>query len=181
MPSNARTALSTALADVDSQIDHARTFTRGRRGAPPSANGAVRPGRPFTRAGLVLLAAALEGYVESVVIEGGAAFLSEDQLKDVKTAAGRSHGANVHHIHQLFSQLGMPFVLDTITWRNQTDVRGLVTRLAKARNQIAHGSAPKSAQLQQLVTFRSQVAKLADRLDAAVADRVDEINGNRPW
>lgn len=184
MPSNAFTRLSVALADVDAQIAHAKTFAGGRRGAPASVNGVARPGRPFTRAATVMLAGALEGYVEALAIETGKALgYSPQQMKDLDYVVGRSHGANVGHIHNLFAQVGMPFVLDTVGWKGlpKGTVRKFVGDLAKRRNQIAHGAAPQVAVVVEVERWRRLVGSLSQALDTAAANRVADVVGTAPW
>jgi len=184
MPSNSRTKLDVALADVDAQIKHAVSFAGGTRGAPAAVAGVARPGRPFTRAATVLLAAAFEGYVESLVTETATHLaLSAEQVRDLKTLVGRSHGSNIHHIHGLFATVGMPFVLDEIRWRGlpRGAVRTFVKDLSSRRNKIAHGTAPENARLADVQRWRKLVERLSNELDKKAADRVFSATNARPW
>ena len=72
MPSAARIALDTALVDVRANIDHAKTFTSGRAGAPAANAGVKKPGRPFLRGAVVLTGAAVEAYVTPRIMEAAA-------------------------------------------------------------------------------------------------------------
>ncbi|WP_114906805.1 hypothetical protein [Ornithinimicrobium murale] len=131
-----------------------------------------------------MLSAAVEGYIESLVVETSTALnLTTQQQKDIADQAGRSHGMNVHHAHTLFASVGMPFVLDGISWQGLPSggVRDLLKSLAKSRNQIAHGRAPAAAQLTPLERSRHLVARLSDRLDQATSDHVKEVTGTKPW
>ncbi len=185
MPSKARDQLGVALSDVDAQIKHAASFAAGKRGAPSAANGLIRPGRPFTRAATVMLAAGFEGFVESLATEtAGFLGLSAEQRKDLKDQVGRSHGSNIHHIHALFASIGMPFVLDEIGWRGlpKGEVRNLVKELSKARNQIAHGHAPPSSQLRNAQRHKNLIKRLAEELDKKASKRIQKQTGlSPPW
>jgi hypothetical protein len=184
MPSDARTQFSIALADVDAHIAHARSFAGGTRGAPAAVGGVKRPGRPFTHAAAVLLAGAIEGYVEAVVAETAASLgLSTEQLRDLKEQIRGSHGANVKHVHQLTAQIGLPFVLDSIGWNGlpPNGVRNLLTDLSSRRNKIAHGSAPAGSRVSEVVRWRGQAARFADELDKKCAKAVKNKTGKSPW
>ncbi len=184
MPSKALAQLSIALADVDAQIAYAKTFAGGTKGAPGSVDGVARPGRPFTRAATVMLAGALEGFVEALTAEaGGALQYSTEQQKDLKNVIGRSHGANVGHIHNLFAQIGVPFALDRVGWQGiqKGTVRQFVGALSTRRHHIAHGSAPKGAMLADVERWRRLVGRLCQALDEVAARRVAEVVGTRPW
>lgn len=184
MPSQARQDLDQALADVDAQIEHAKSFSKGARGAPAAHDGRSKPGRPFTRAGVVMLSAAVEGYVESLVMETGTALLlSPAQQKDIKEQVGRSHGMNVHHVHHLTAMVGLPFVVDNVGWRGLPlgTARKLLSELARARNQIAHGRPPAKAQVTDLERWRNLVARLCDQLDEKAAAHVKDVTGKAPW
>ena len=184
MPSVARSRFDVALADVGVHIAHARTFSGGKRGAPAAVGGVARPGRPFTHAAAILLGAAIEGYIEAVVEETAVALgMTTDQLKDLKSQIRSSHGANVHHVHALTAQVGLPFVLDTIGWRGLPPggVRKLLGDLATRRNKIAHGAAPKGAQVADVQRWRKLAERFADELDKKCAGVVKGKTGTAPW
>lgn len=184
MPSIARDQLDIVLSDVDAHIAHARSFAGGKRGAPRAVAGVKRPGRPFTRAATVLLAGAMEGYIEAVVAETGRALgLSTQQLKDLDRQINQSHGANVHHVHQLTAAVGLPFVADSIGWRGLPSggVRQLLRELASRRNKIAHGSAPEGARVAEVQRWRNLSARFADELDKKCAATVKGRTGIAPW
>lgn len=184
MTSAARKRLDIVLADVDTHIAQARSFAGGTRGAPAAVAGVKRPGRPYIRAATVLLAGAIEGYVEGVVEETGVALgLSPLQLRDLKSQIARSHGANVHHVHQLTATIGLPFVTDSIGWSGlpRGGVRQLLGDLSTRRNKIAHGSAPKEARVNDVARWRRLSARFADELDKKCAKAVKDKTGTAPW
>lgn len=184
MPSEARNRLAIALGDVDALLAHAKSFSNGRRGAPAAVGGISRPGRPFTRAATVLLAGAVEGYVEAVVAEtGGHLGLSAQQQRDLQAQIKRSHGANVYHVHQLTAQIGLPFVADQIGWQGLPagGVRTLLSEIANRRNRIAHGNAPNTANVAEVERWRGLVATFADKLDKQCASAVKRKTGSQPW
>lgn len=184
MPSNARHRLDIVLADVDAHIAHARSFAGGTRGRPAAIAGVKHPGRPFIRAATVLLAGAIEGYVEAVVGETGTALkLTPQQSKDLKEQISRSHGANVHHVHALTASVGLPFVADTIGWKGlpKGGVRQLLGDLSTRRNKIAHGSAPEEARVVDVQRWRNLSARFADELDRKCAALVKDRTGSSPW
>lgn len=184
VPSNARIAFDVALADVDAQIAHAASFAGGTRGAPAAVGGVARPGRPFTRAATVMLAAGFEGFVEALVTEMGSHLsLTPEQSRDLRDQVARSHGSNVGHVHSLLATVGLPFVLDTIGWRGlpRGEVRAFVKELSAARNKIAHGAAPRSAQLVDVQRWRRLIARLADELDKKASAHVLSVTSANPW
>lgn len=184
MPSKSRIQLRSALQDVDANVAHAKSFTRGRKGAPPASAGLAKPGRPFLRGGVVLLGAAVEAYAEGLAKEVGQLTLTKTQESDVKEMIRFSHGASARHIHQLLAPLGLPFVLDDISWQRfpKGKAREVLDELATARNKIAHGAAPKTRSwLVDLERWQKLVPKIADQLDQAAAAHVESVTGQAPW
>jgi len=186
MPSLARAQFDIALADVDALIQQAKSFSKGKRGAPASVAGVVRPGRSFTHAAAVLLAGAIEGYVEAVVTETATAQkLTTPQMKELKERVKASHGASVRHVHGLTAHIGLPFVLDTIGWRGLPagGVRTLLDELSTRRNKVAHGAAPKGARVADVERWRKLAARFADELDTKCAAAVMAATGatTAPW
>jgi hypothetical protein len=182
MPSKSLANLTKALADVDALIGHHPTVTGGGVGAPKGKKGAE-----LTRGSTVLLAAALEGYVEGVFDEAvDELYASQPDTrrnKFKKERSGKSHGASPWHIEMLFSHLGMPWVLDGVKWQkfSNDSVRSSLEDLSATRNKIAHGSAPKTAQVDKVKSWRNVVERTAKRLDKKVADHVKGSIGTSPW
>ncbi|WP_281964599.1 hypothetical protein [Serinicoccus marinus] len=186
MPSAARTALDTALLDVKANIDHAKTFTGGRAGAPAASAGVKKPGRPFLRGAVVLMGAAVEAYVEGLAAEVGSYTLSTQQLKDLKDQIKFSHGASARHVHSLLAPLGMPFALDDISWGGfpKGSARTVLDEVASARNKIAHGNAAKTTTwIANLDRWYRLVPRIADSLDLVAGEHVKVTNGlaAAPW
>lgn len=73
MPSSARSALATALADVDALVKDHSVVTGGGKGKPAGGKG-----RELTRAGVVLLAGAVEGFVEDLFTKRSTSFTPTD-------------------------------------------------------------------------------------------------------
>lgn len=182
MSSSSLQHLSQALGDVDSLIADHPIVTGGGKGAPKA-----RQGAELTRGGTVLLASALEGFVEGLFDEAVDALYksqSDSRRKEFKhERSGKMHGVSPYKIEMLFSHIGMPWVIDGISWRkfNNASVRDSLQKLTKARNKIAHGDAPKTAQLNKLKSWRNVVERFAKKLDKKVADHVENETGKRPW
>lgn len=172
--------LSVALGDVDSLLQHAQSFAGGKRGAPKSRAGVARPGRPFTRAATVMLAGALEAYLESLALETGKYLnLTAQQSQDLKILTSNMHGISVGKIHGLYATLGCPFILDDFGWKGlpKGTVRSRLSQLHKARNQIAHGNAPEAAQVAKVQSQRVFVESLSKVLEKATAERISQVTG----
>ena len=186
MTSTARGALNGALLDVKANIDHAKSFTGGRAGAPAAHAGVTRPGRPFLRGAVVLIGAAVEAFVEDLAAEVGTHLLSPQQAKDLKDQIRFSHGASARHVHQLLATLGMPFALDNMSWSGfpKGTARSVLDEVAAARNKVAHGNAAKARTwLVDLERWHRLVPTIADHLDNSAADHVKVTNGlaAAPW
>lgn len=186
MPSLARAALDAALVDVRANIDHAKTFTAGRVGAPAASAGVKKPGRPFLRGAVVLLGAAVEAYSEGLAAEVGSHTLTTQQMKDLKNQIKFSHGASARHVHQLLATLGMPFALDDISWKGfpKGSARTLLDDIASARNKIAHGNAANAKTwVADLERWYRLVPKTADSLDHLAGEHVKVAKGlaSAPW
>ena len=97
MPSLAHTELHTRLNDVDELVRAHQQLTGGNRGRP-----ADRAGAAVTRAGVVLLAAATESYVEDLFEEAAGLIFhgmsDEDFEKLYKNTSKRFNNATVHNV-----------------------------------------------------------------------------------
>lgn len=183
MPSNARTELQVTLADVDALLKYAKSFGRGVRGAPGAVDGQPRPGRPFTRAATVTLAGALEAFFESLALETAQLLpLGTSQHADIKNAVKQLHGIGPEKVHGLYAMLGVPFILDELSWQNvqRGTVRERGAKLHTARNQIAHGRAPTNAQVAAAEAQRTLVENLAKAPEKVVAAKVKKETGASP-
>jgi RiboL-PSP-HEPN len=182
MSSNAREELDRALQDVKQVIDAHVALTGGGVGAPPKSLGA-----PVTRAGVVLLVAATEAFVEDLFKEAVDLIwpTHPNKVAFVEATVGIRAFANpsVHKTNMLFFNLGIPWVLDEIRWQKRTNKSFVdsLTLLIKRRNEIAHGAKPRaSVQLRQLRAWRRLIELYAARLETLVADRVEAVTGTRP-
>lgn len=182
MPSDSLEALTKSLGDVDALIADHGIVTGGGAGAPEG-----KKGGELTRGGTVLLAAALEGYIEGVFDEAVDKLYASQAKSRRKTfkkeRSGRSHGASPWHIEMLFSHIGMPWALDGIRWQkfNNESVRGSLEKLGKARNKISHGAAPKGAQIREVAAWRNVVERTTKQLDKKVAEHIETKTGKLPW
>lgn len=171
-----------ALADTDALLAHAKSFAGGKKGAPKAAGGVSRPGRPFTRAATVMLAGATEAFLESLALETGTHLqLSPNQTKDLKSAVDRMHGIGADKVHGIYAMLGCPFILDDLGWKGlpKGSVRDRLAELHKARNKIAHGSAPASARIVSVQHQRAFVRSLATAMEKATAARIADVTGKQ--
>jgi hypothetical protein len=180
--SNARDELGRALVDVKQVIDAHVAITGGGAGRP-----AQKLGAPVTRAGVVLLVAATEAFVEDLFAEAVDLIwpTHPNKMAFVEATVGQRAFANpsVHKTNMLFFNLGIPWVLEDIRWQKRTNKSFLdsLTLLIKRRNEIAHGAKPRvSVQLRQLRAWHRMIELYAARLETLVADRVEAVTGTRP-
>jgi hypothetical protein len=104
MPSVARAELQIRLKDVAELLEAHTALTGGGRGAP-----AERQGAAVTKAGVVLLSAATEAYVEDLFEEAAKALfagMGEDKIESLfKNTRGRFNNASVFKTNMLFFTL----------------------------------------------------------------------------
>lgn len=114
MPSQARIDLNARLADVDELVKAHGLVTGGRVGRP-----AQRQGAAVTRAGIVLLAAAMEAFVEDLYEEAAKLLWPNASAADRKAlfndTSRRLNNADVRKTELLFFNLGLPWVLGRIS------------------------------------------------------------------
>ncbi len=181
MPSQARLDLELRLTDVDELIEAHGLITGGRVGRPIERKGAA-----VTRAGIVLLAAAMEAFVEDLYEETaplvwpGAATAELKVLFD--NTSRRLNNADVRKTELLFFNLGLPWALGDVRWQKFSNVtfKKSLNDLVEKRNQIAHGNKKGTARLAQLKRWKALVKNYSIRLEAIVADHVEDLTGTRP-
>jgi hypothetical protein len=180
MPSTALTELKTRLADVDELI-LAHTFVTGGGAGRP----ARRQGAAITRAGVVLLAAAMEAFVEDLFVESGelifVAVPPADRQKLYDQTSKKLNNADTLKTNILYFNLGCPWILGGIKWKkfsNNTFVSSL-NKLVENRNQIAHGKRP-NVTLPQLRRWKTMLEGYAPRLESAVATHIEKMTGAKP-
>jgi HEPN superfamily RiboL-PSP-like protein len=180
VPSTARTQLSTRLADVERLVE----VYRGLPGS--NAKGRKRTHGPaVTRAGFMLLYAALEAFVEELYEEAGNLIFSSLPAADRKAlydqTSEKLNTANVHKTNLLYFNLGIPWLLRDIRWQKFSNAtfQAWLNRLVEVRGQIAHGRMPHLS-FSQLSANRARLAKYAEVLERRVADYIEERTENRP-
>lgn len=180
MPSNALNELKVRLADVDELIQAHTIVTGGGKGKP-----AKRQGAAITRAGVVLLAAAMEAFIEDLFEEAGNlvfAGLTADERKELyKNTSGKLNNADAFKTNMLYFNLGCPRILSGIRWRkfsNATFIQQL-NKFVETRGAIAHGKRP-GVTLPQLRRWKTMVGNYAPRLEIAVAEHVHKMTGAKP-
>lgn len=143
----------------------------------------------LNRAGIVLLTAHLEGYIEDLFEEASSVIASRvfdtthyDVKAFVTQATASFRNPRPQNIKDLFARLGLPDVLALIKWGTLTnvDVRKRLGDLVQLRNEIAHGQRPSVTrqQLQREVGFVRQMAK---NLDKRLYDYVLAMAGVTLW
>jgi RiboL-PSP-HEPN len=209
MPTKALEQLNKRLEDVDRLLEAHRSLSQLRQIKAVSAGqtdlvralalaqrafgGPVRGRRwgvaALNRAGIVLLTAHLEGYVEDLFEEGATALASNsfdmneyDVHAFVAQATGSFRSPKPQNIKDLFTRLGLTDVLGTVQWGNllNSDVRKRLGDLVALRNEIAHGEQPSvtRAQLSSGVIF---VRNLARNLDKRLYNYIQKVAGVRLW
>lgn len=182
MPSQALDELRDALKDVDEIVAAHRALTGGTPGRPQKKQGAA-----ITRGGVVLLAATVEAFVEDLFDEAVDKIFAgrpDAQRNDLKSkTSGNFANATTYKIDSLFFAVGVPWITERIRWQKfsnasfTTSLNGLI----KSRNAIAHGDRPRPGiRLRQLRAWRTMVEKFAVRLEALVADEIEQATGTRP-
>lgn len=178
MPSNAFQELKVRLDDVGELIDAHIALTGGNRGRRYR-------GPAITRAGIVLLGAATEAYVEDLFDECAKLIftsMSADELDKFKKATSRQmNNSDVYKIELLYFNLGCPFVLKDIRWQkcSNSQFKTKLNKLVVTRNQIAHGKRPKLG-LASLRSWTTMIENFAPRLQDRLRDHVEEMTGTRP-
>jgi hypothetical protein len=177
MPSNARNKLSNALKDVDELVKAHETVTGGGRGRPRQRQGAA-----ISRAGIVLLAAAFEAFVEDLFEEAAdvvyQGWTVDERKAFLKQTARRLNNADVFKTNYLYFNLGIPWVFRDIKWQkfaNKTLVRE-INEMVDTRNKVAHGRQP-AIRLVTLRYWKRMVENLAPRFETKVSAEVKRLSG----
>jgi hypothetical protein len=181
MPSTANADLMLRLRDVAEIIAAHEALTGGGRGRP-----ALRQGAAITRAGIVLLAAATEAFVEDLFEEAaGLVFVgmpAADLQKLFNNTSKRLNNADVHKVELLFFNLGMPWALRNMSWKKFSNptLRADLNALIQTRNRIAHGDNTEALRLASLRRWKNMIEMFASRFETKVADHVQTTTGHRP-
>lgn len=183
MPSNALLALNQNLKDVEEVIKAHESLTGGGKGKPSGGQGAA-----LTRAGVVLLAATMEAFVEELFREAVALLyprMTTVQQRDLfKDTVDRLNNADVTKTNLLYFNLGIPWVLNDVRWKkfSNASFQKALNSLVSTRNRIAHGGRPKVG-LKKLRDWLKLVQKYGSVMEAVVKRH---LSGTRnavtvPW
>lgn len=136
----------------------------------------------------MLLSALFEGYIEEVyeqavdILYAAHPVAKRNELKN--HTSKKNHNANNHQVNNLMFFLGIPWAMSNpkVHWRKcaNATVADKLGKLAKARNELAHGST-HAVTKPMLRAWREFIPRLAEKLDIVVADRIQAETGNRPW
>ena len=164
------------LAKISTVVDRLVTLPgRGRRAEVGALN----------RAGIVLLSAHLQGYIEDVY-EEAARRLLRNAVKSVEAlvyeARGRFSNPHADVIERLFSSIGLPKILDNVSWQRASNqsIRRRLTGYVQIRNRIAHGSQEPVSKA-KVGEFRKFVEVFAEKFDTKVHDEIERVMGTAPW
>jgi hypothetical protein len=180
MPCRARKNLRTRLNDVDEIVTAHIVLTGGGVGRPSFHKGAA-----LTRAGVVLLTAALEAYVEDLFEESVKLIMptrsNEEYSELFERTSKRLNVADVYNTNFLFFNLGIPWVLDCIRWQkfSNRSFRKTLNKLVDTRNKIAHGSQPR-VRLAALKKWRGFVMKYSEKLEEALSTHITQVTNTAP-
>ena len=183
MSSQARTELTRRLKDFDEIMAARDTICPVNAGRPAQKKGAA-----LIRSAVVMLAGAFEGYIEDVFDAAVDLIYAQESADDRKAlkkdTSGSLNNASVFKVNRLFFNLGLPWIMQhqEVRWQKFTNskVRETLGKLVTARNSIAHGGT-KSVSKPTAKKWKGCVERLADRIDAIVAEHVESQTGNRPW
>ena len=183
MPSTARTELTRRLNDFEEAMLARDAICPTTAGRPERRQGAA-----VIRAAVVLLSAAFEAYVEDVFDAAVDLIYTTADPADIKAfkkdTSGSLNNASVFKVNRLFFNLGIPWIMQhtNVRWQkfSNSKVQETLGDIITARNKIAHG-ANKSVRKPTALKWKGCIERLADRIDAIVADKVEIETGTRPW
>jgi hypothetical protein len=183
MTSQAAITLASRLNDFDEILAARDQICPTGAGRPANSQGAA-----LLRAGTVMIAAALEAYVEDIFDAGIDlifASASPAERKSLKNnTSERLNNASVFKVDLLYFSLGVPWVTqsDKLCWQNCSNpsVRDTLDEIIVARNKIAHGADAKVTKPKAL-RWRDFADQFPKKFDVIVADHVELKTGARPW
>jgi hypothetical protein len=202
--SQAREDLDERLEEIDQLLEAHGALTRLKRAEAalqaggqslqaiaPIVNALVSPpgvGRPaevqaLNKAAIALLSAHMQGYVEDVFEEVGRKLLDGrvPQL-DALLKQPRRGNPNWDNITRLFSAVGFPNILDTVSWQGMSNdaLKTRLRELNELRNRIVHGKA-ETVRKRVVENYSSFVRQFANRFDRRVASVYRTLTGQEPW
>lgn len=172
------------LNDVDHLISAHERLT-GRRRAKPTTQ-QQQEGAAITRAGIVLLCAAIEGFIEDIFEEvansiAPASHTTRLENELFKPTTRKLNTPNSFNTNMLFANLGIWWLLDEVRWQkfSPEDVRKWLAKVIETRGQIAHGKQPR-VNLVTLRSWRQRAQHYAERIEAILADVIRKRTGANP-
>lgn len=182
MPSDANLKLRKRLLEIDEVISARDAICPAGAGKP-----ALKKGAAVIKAGVTLLAAVFEAFVEELY-EKSLDLLHPTLIAEVKElkkhTSEKNNNANNHQVNNLFFYAGIPWIMQSpkVRWQKFSNkkVRDTLGALSSARNKIAHGGV-HAVRKNELVFWRDFIGRLADRLDVVSADHIEKQTGVRPW
>jgi hypothetical protein len=182
MPSTALSEYTIALDGVEELIAAHKTLTGGTVGAPKARQGAAT-----ARAAVVLLTAALEGYVEDLCEEAiellFAGAPSQDRSNLKQWTVGNMANPSAAKVDQLFFPLGLPWITAEIGWQKfaKPNARKWLKQMIDRRNAIAHGDrANHVVQIQTVRKWYGHSRAFGPKLEQLVAAHITAETGNPP-
>lgn len=183
MPSQARIELDRRLDDFDEIIDARDAICPTGAGRP-----AQRRGTAVVRAGVVMISAAFEAYIEDVydcAVDYIYQSATDSDRRSLKSdTSEKLNNASVFKINRLFFNIGIPWIMkhQYIRWQkfSNSKVQETLGKMISARNSIAHGG-KTTVRKNTAVKWKKFTQKLADRIDLIVAERIEAEIGNKPW
>jgi len=173
MPSAALDSLSSRLVDIDQLFAAHAAVT----GTGPGKRGRVIA---LNRAGVLLLNAHFEGYLESVFAEALSSF---DPALDAAQLYRQFNNPWPADIDKLFSFFGMKGPAKKPSWRRTSNkmVRSALEAMVARRNQLAHGEVGVKVRKQEVKRWRTYVERFCSHFDDLVRDQITALQGAPPW
>lgn len=163
---------------VNELIDARTARHGGRRGAPLIVNG-VRVGASIDRSIVLMVSGLLQGYVEDVFATcAKSVFAAYDEddgaFKSYWKQMDRWGNPSDQNIRVLFMKIGVPDVLDGLSWQRTTNakIRAKLKEINWFRNRIAHGARrlerdgqPVELGFQKAIAFTNFAKSFGDRFE----------------
>ena len=152
----------------------------------------VEPGRgrpaeveALNRAGIVLLSAHFQGYIDDLLSEAAQIILN-GKVKDIDglVKLSKPQSANPHPdiIEKMFNSIGVYEVLDEISWQKAKNdvIKKRLSDYIQLRNRIAHGK-QEGVSKQKVLQFKKFVEIFTRNLDEIVSQKIQLSTGRKPW
>ena len=206
MSSRSLEAFTNRLKDVEQLLNAHSALTQFHRARKKSENNdgglnkiaevinalVVEPGRgrpaeveALNRAGVVLLSAHFQGYIDDLLFETAHIVLS-GKVRDidglVKLAKPQSANPHPDIIEKMFNSVGVYEVLDDISWQKAKNevIKKRLSDYIQLRNKIAHGK-QESVSKQKVLQFKKFVEIFTKNLDEIVCQKIKLSTGRDAW